>query len=339
MPCAGSRGQNTLGDALLRCETASHRARPISIVPLGEACLERLGNPQLRTNRRVQVFFVCGAPKSGTTWLQRLLDAHPEVCCSGEGHFIDRFAVPMAEVVRRYNAHMTVVGEQVYEGRPHYAPLDQGGFDEIVRAFILQRLAARADEGVRCVGDKTPRYAIDLASLDRLFPQARFINIVRDPRDVVVSQRFHDWRANGAEALVPGGPRRRDLLAVSASDWVRAVKPVEAFAAAHPGRVHTLRYEDLLAGAAREARALFTFLGVAADAEVAARVAAETAFAARTGRAPGQEDPRAFLRRGIAGDWMEKLEPDEVDAVEAECAELMARYGYAPAEPAYRASA
>jgi hypothetical protein len=68
----------------------------------------------------MDVFFACGAPKSGTTWLQRVLDAHPEISCSGEGHFIDRFSAPLAEVVREYNRHLGVVETQVYEGRPYY---------------------------------------------------------------------------------------------------------------------------------------------------------------------------------------------------------------------------
>src|ERR1700679_327913 len=36
---------------------------------------------------RKQLFFVGGAPRSGTTWLQQMLDAHPEICCRGEGLF------------------------------------------------------------------------------------------------------------------------------------------------------------------------------------------------------------------------------------------------------------
>ena len=62
----------------------------------------------------VKVFFVCGAPKSGTTWLQRILDAHPQVCCSGEGHFITRFSSPVSKVVNTYNADLSVESSQSF---------------------------------------------------------------------------------------------------------------------------------------------------------------------------------------------------------------------------------
>ena len=39
--------------------------------------------------RSKQIFFIGGTAKSGTTWVQLLLDAHPEVSCNGEGHFLD----------------------------------------------------------------------------------------------------------------------------------------------------------------------------------------------------------------------------------------------------------
>ncbi len=44
---------------------------------------------------RCQLFFVGGAPRSGTTWLQYLLDSHPEVCCRGEGLFMKHLAEPL----------------------------------------------------------------------------------------------------------------------------------------------------------------------------------------------------------------------------------------------------
>jgi hypothetical protein len=107
-------------------------------------------------DRGVNVFFVCGAPKSGTTWLQSVLDAHPEVCCSGEGHFVQRFSLPAAQLFNTYNAQLTVEAEKVYEGRPSYQPVGQDEFDDMVRSFMLGRMSARATMETRWIGDKTP---------------------------------------------------------------------------------------------------------------------------------------------------------------------------------------
>ena len=274
----------------------------------------------------MNVFFACGAPKSGTTWLQRLLDAHPEVSCSGEGHFIDRFSTPLAEVVRQYNRHMAVVAEQVYEGQPCYEQVDQATFDDLVRGFILGRLTSRGlDPDIRWVGDKTPGNVLFLPTLDRLFPAARFISIVRDPRDVTVSRLEHAVRAGLPRTDVDG---QAEIVRRSAEEWVQSVELFAAFAETHAGRVHGLRYEDLLADPAGEARRLFGFLGVSIEPALLARVAEATSFEAQSGRKPGVEDARAFLRKGVAGDWRGRLDPPAVRIVEEVCGDLLFDYGY-----------
>jgi hypothetical protein len=258
-----------------------------------------------------------------------MLDAHPEVMCSGEGHFIGRFTVPMADVVRRYNAELRVEATRVYEGKPSYAEVDQVEFDELARAFILRRLTSRGPgPQVRWVGDKTPRYAQHLDRLHRLFPQARFIDIVRDPRDTLMSRLGHAVRANMADAVAPGSERRLEVMRRGVEDWVANVEPVAAFAAAHPGQLHRLRYEDLLSDPAGEARRLFGFLEVATDAATLDRVVRETSFEAQSGRKPGQEDLGSFLRKGVAGDWVGRLEPEALALLDDRCGELMRRHGY-----------
>jgi hypothetical protein len=276
----------------------------------------------------VQVFFVCGAPKSGTTWIQRMLDAHPQVCCSGEGHFIEKFTIPMAEVVRNYNAQMTVVGRNVYEGKPYYPELNQGDFDEIARAFILSRLKLRVgDPGVRAIGDKTPRYAVYLRQLSRIFPDARFIEIVRDPRDVAVSRLHHAGRVGVKDALVAGSERRAEQIRVTCEDWVRCVRAVADFAAQHPQKIVTVRYADALGSPGEVAQRLFGFLGVDTDPARISRVVEATSFAAQTGRPAGTEDVNAFMRKGVAGDWKRVLQPAEAATIEAACGDLMDLHG------------
>ena len=64
----------------------------------------------------MQIFFIVGAQKSGTTWLQRSLNSMEGVHCLGEGHFIDQLVQPFAEAVRSYNQTMQLVSERVYGG-------------------------------------------------------------------------------------------------------------------------------------------------------------------------------------------------------------------------------
>jgi hypothetical protein len=272
----------------------------------------------------VDVFFVCGAPKSGTTWLQRILDEHPEVSCAGEGHFIDRFAIPMAAVVSRYNQEIALETEQVYEGRPYYSPVPQAAFDALARGFIAQRLVSRGPAAeVRWVGDKTPRYTQNLVDLNRLFPEARFFHIVRDPRDVAVSHLAHSYRAGVERAFSPEAPEHRELLGHVIEGWLQAIRAVDAFAEAHPGRVHELRYRDLHANPHAEIARAFGFLGVDQDAALIEKIAAATSFEALSGRKPGAEDLAAFLRKGVPGDWRGRLDPEAAARIVEACGPWM----------------
>lgn len=266
---------------------------------------------------------MCGAPKSGTTWMQRVLDAHPEVCCSGEGHFIERFTGPLAQVVRGYNEDLAIETDQVYQGEPYYQPVSQAEFDAVARAFILSRLSSRAGPEARWVGDKTPRYTHQLEQLNRLFPEARFIHIVRDPRDVAVSRMGHSHRVGLWDVFRPGSQQHRDAVEATILGWKEAVAKVAAFADAHPGRVHEVRYRDLHADPVSENTRLFSFLGVSDQPVLMRMIAAQTSFEAVSGRKPGEEDPSSFLRKGLPDDWKTRLDADTARFIAENCGELM----------------
>jgi LPS sulfotransferase NodH len=271
----------------------------------------------------VDTFFVCGAPKSGTTWLQRILDAHPEVCCSGEGHFISRFSVPAAKVVNAYNRGLEHEARLVYDGQPYYGHVDQAEFDELVRGFILRRLRARASAQTRWIGDKTPRYTHHLEQLHRLFPAAKIIHIVRDPRDVAVSRMAFSRRAGAAEARQPGSEQHRLTIEGALRTWREAVTAVDAFARTHPDLVCELHYRDLHADPMGEVERLFEFLGAPAPRVLVEEIVAATSFEALSGRRPGDEDPDAFLRKGVPDAWRTELDPESAQLIVESCADLM----------------
>lgn len=277
----------------------------------------------------MKIFFVCGAPKSGTTWLQRLLDAHPEVVCSGEGHFVERLALPILQVRDTYNKHMSLVAERVYEHKPYYEPLSTEDMLATARSLIARQMQKRQKPGALAVGDKTPRYTDYLNELRSLFPRASFIHIVRDPRDVAVSVLHHGRRAGIAEALDPQSDKHHAAVRGTAVAWMNAQGKVAAFRQRNPSvPFHELRYEDLLDRPLETARTAFRFLEVRDADDVVQAVIDATSFEALSGRQRGEESETSFFRKGVAGDWKGVLDEAALATIGELAGETMVRKGY-----------
>ena len=155
----------------------------------------------------MQVFFIVGAQKSGTTWLQKSLNSIDGIHCLGEGHFIDKLLMPMAQTRYDYNQMMQVVQQRVYDGEGFYGPVPDQEFFGLMRSWILQimvRNAAAPTESILALGDKTPANSFHIPTLKRLFPGARFIHIVRDGSDVAVSAFRHRVGPPKGSFLAPG---------------------------------------------------------------------------------------------------------------------------------------
>ena len=279
-----------------------------------------------------QLFFVSGAPKSGTTWLMRILDAHPEVVCSGEGHFVEQVIAPLVKLRNDFNAKLQMDAERVFEGKPYYKPLEDADIAPLARSLILRVMGARVTgPEVKAVGDKTPRYTHGLRSLAALFPQAKFVNIVRHPYDVAVSMLHHALRVGNDDALTLGAPIHAQLAGNSASAWFHAQSYVEAFVREHPGRLIQIRYEDLQADGPGVMAGVFAFLGVDSDASAIAAALEASSFEKLSGRKPGEENPRSFFRKGVVGDWKGRLDQSALAVLDERCGQLMQAEGYGAA--------
>lgn len=167
------------------------------------------------------IFLLTGLPKSGTTWVMRMLDALPGVVCRGEGRF---FASHLADVPSlrdslaggldawlRFLAHrkrnwMATDGDLTTVERRNTIPDDvlarvlEREIDRITGAAVSSLLHAVADRDpdARYVGDKTPLFTADeLHDMRRALPSVPLVFLERDVRDYVVSMLFHHWRALG----------------------------------------------------------------------------------------------------------------------------------------------
>lgn len=147
--------------------------------------------------------FIVGCPRSGTTLLQRMLDAHPEVAIAPETHFMQYFwnhrssfgNLQEDENFRHLLNQLIAIPEfgemgintnQFVEIAWQKERTYQSLFEQLLQEF-------KTIKNVSVVGEKTPNHILFLTPLKEFFPKARFINIIRDPRGVVNSWRSVPW--------------------------------------------------------------------------------------------------------------------------------------------------
>ena len=279
--------------------------------------------------RAKDLFFVGGLPKSGSTWLQIMLHAHPEVSCAGEGHFLTFLAPRLSEAMKKYNTYIEYKNHVVLQDLAGFPRCDEQQFRFLFVSAVLLLMAASGNaRQVRVVGEKTPDKLEHLPLLMSLFPTAKLIHVLRDPRDVTMSAWFHNQRLNAKDAQSKF-PTLNAFVQHCAKAWIEVVNRWERAAAALPARCSMVRYEDLVARPHAELTRLFEFLGVGtAPATVEACVAAGSFMRLTGGRAAGVEDRGALLRQGLPGDWRNHFAAADELSCQAIVGGAMARYGY-----------
>lgn len=280
-------------------------------------------------------FFVTGVTKSGTTWLQRMLNSHPEIACGGESK-LNVFLRQLGPAVGAYNEALTKTNDKIYRDEAIYRPLGQEQARALMQFLFLDRLGAvlRAAEAagkaqrLKWIGDKDPDYKRELAAWRAILPAARVVSTTREGRDCYVSLWFHLY----PEREPLAAENRADFLGRienHAATWRDTMTTLRRDAEAHSGRHYAIRYESLLQDAAGEMTRLFAWFGCDASPATVAAVVERNAFAvASGGRRPGEADPYSFLRKGIAGDWKNHFDEECNQRYCAIAGEALAAAGY-----------
>lgn len=291
-------------------------------------------------------FFILGHARSGTTLLMRLARLHPEVHCNYQAHFFTRkpllkSLVDSAEI----EEWLTRKSNRWNQGRD-LSPL-------VLRAaadVILERDAARAGKNI--VGDKSPSSTIHgqaVRDMHAVYPDAKLVYIVRDGRDVLISERFRnfveeskfltaedkriiaDLRADPA----PFSDGRRSIFTETflrrvAKGWVANLTETEDEARRLFGENYfTLRYEDLLARPFDEMRRLWKFLGVEADQSLEKSIAEEIASNPdEEWQERRNQDIASFLPKGQAGNWQRLFTARDKAVFKEVAGEMLIKWGY-----------
>jgi hypothetical protein len=204
--------------------------------------------------------FVIGCQRSGTTLLRLLLNAHSKIAIPEEGTFWMPFLRKYGRTPRK-----KISGTELDRGLSYIEKNSQFRLWRIHPAEVCRHLKNK-DDGCTLTelmsefynyyarsakksswGDKTPGFFRMIPILDRLFPAARFVHLIRDGRDVYLS-----WKRRN--------PRKRNG-AVAGAEWTHKVgKTRQALHRLEPGRSIEVRYEHLVANPQKTLRVMCHFL-------------------------------------------------------------------------------
>jgi hypothetical protein len=274
--------------------------------------------------------FIVGCARSGTTLVHRIVDAHPEIAITPEMHWITRHfksrnglvaSALVSELVGHKRFAQFEIPREQFEGL-------LGSGEAIPYPTFLRRVFGLYGKinNKPLVGNKTPAYIRRMLDLHALWPEAKFVHIIRDGRDVCLS--VLNWKkANHIVGRYASW--EEDPVSTTALWWERKVrKGREDGAALGPGLYQETLYEDLVDDPERECKRLCEFLGVAYD---------DAMIRFHEGRErvePGRGAKSAWLRvtSGLR-DWRTEMCTGDVERFEAAAGDLLEELGYERAVP------
>lgn len=224
--------------------------------------------------------FVVGNSRSGTTMMGRILGKHPSVYTFGELHFFGQLCAPPFSSASRkeeieelasqlhciqregYRTHGNprrfLSEAQAFLGRLTPYPETQAALFEV----FLYYVAAANGGTIPC--DQTPRNVFYIADILELYPNARIINMIRDPRDVLLSQKRKWKRRFLGGSDLPMKEMFRDWVnyhpITISYIWRTAVTAAEQFL--QHERVTSIYFEELLAHPKATVKHLCDFVGI-----------------------------------------------------------------------------
>jgi len=242
------------------------------------------------------MIFNVGARRSGTYWLQRVVTAHPTVAAiPSETHLLSHGIAPLLKLFQHEDPDSPEVG-QAYAERDALIDATRDLCDSVFSPY---------GAGCERIAERTPLHVLHLALIAEIYPDAKFVHIIRDGRDVARSISAQPW-----------GPAN---IAGAAREWRECVVAGRA-AALKSDQLLEVRYERLLKNPEKEIERLYTWLGLPSSEQ-------DLAYPLAEARRETNVDSRGVS--GVAtGKWKRSFTHGDLTAFEREGGALLEELGY-----------
>jgi protein-tyrosine sulfotransferase len=253
-----------------------------------------------------------GCGRSGTTVLRMMLDSHRRICCGPESSLFRRRAVDTRWLADRFGFDPAEV-RALFE-----AAASRPAFIEAFAALCM-RMAGKARWA-----EKTPRNISRIDAIFRCFPEARFVHVLRDGRDVACSLRTHPRHKVVDGRIVPTGVHRP--IAGCARRWVRDIESSRRWWG--DPRFLTVRYEDLVLDPRPVLERVIALVGEDWDEAMLAHAVADSPFRDATRFAQNPEALGAVNTSSL-GRWQRDLDARDRRIFKRIAGPLLVELGYA----------
>lgn len=251
--------------------------------------------------------FVVGAARSGTTWVYDVLASHPDVAGMPESFL--------------FTTSRGIGGLVNLADRPTRPPgvtrfVSTDDLARELRWFAGGLLGRTVEPGHRVLVEKSGVHTHSMSGIWRLFPDARFVHVLRDGRDVVVSALAaqRSWAPTWAQSIHS-----------AARVWATDAQAATHCGATRPSQFLEIRYEALHADPLAGYRNLYDFCGLPYDDSLLNEVIERNDFARQYA---GGENK--FHRGGRVGDWRTRFSRADVVNFVAAAGRTLVRLGYEP---------
>ena len=272
--------------------------------------------------------FIVGCSRSGTTLLQQMLNAHPRIAITPETHFMPFYWAKAGQYgdLGDEAAFRRLVEDIVATGDLREWGLSADEFRAAAwageRTFaavlgtILDLFARVKNADIR--GEKSPSHVLYVGEIKKVFPEACFVHMVRDPRAVVNSRREQSW--------CPKGIRENTLF------WVEQVS-AGVNGARKLGRDWiTVRYEDLIQHAEKTLRGVCARFGIEFEPSML-EYWKHNHRLLDLDREPWNINASRPLQPDRVDRWRSQFSRAEVLEIETLAWPLMRTFGYSPVSP------
>jgi len=287
-----------------------------------------------------KVIFIVGNSRSGTTMMRRVLGNHPDIYMLEELHFFEQLwsTSDKTNAISKENA-IQLASKLLFIQRDGYLSEMNTAKHRADAETIVQQIngplyphlilngflffeTQKNHKTIPC--EKTPQDVFYIAEILELFPGAKVVNMVRDPRGVMLSQK-RKWqrRKMGAGFMTKKEQRRLKInyhpITISKL-WNSSIRAASKFID-HP-KVHNMIFEGMVNESEKEIRALCTFLEIDFKPEML--------LIPQVGSSNEADKPDAFgIKTERAGNWEKGgLNKGEIYFCQKICGNFMQQYGY-----------